>query len=102
MRRADPVLTEPIMKVSVTTPDDYMGDIIGDINSRRGQMDSMEQIAPGVSRIYAHVPLAQMFGYATTLRSMSQGRAVYVMEPDGFQDVPKNIQEEIIKNRATK
>ena len=102
MRRADPVLTEPIMKVSVTTPDDYMGDIIGDINSRRGQMDSMEQIAPGVSRIYAHVPLAQMFGYATALRSRSQGRAVYVMEPDGFQDVPKNIQEEIIKNRATK
>ena len=102
MRRADPVLTEPIMKVSVTTPDDYMGDIIGDINSRRGQMDSMEQIAPGVSRIYAHVPLAQMFGYATALRSRSQGRAVYVMEPDGFQDVPKNIQEEIIKNRASK
>ncbi len=102
MRRADPVLTEPIMKVSVTTPDDYMGDIIGDINSRRGQMDSMEQIAPGVSRIYAHVPLAQMFGYATALRSRSQGRAVYVMEPDGFMDVPKNIQEEIIKNRATK
>ena len=102
MRRADPVLTEPIMKVSVTTPDDYMGDIIGDINSRRGQMDSMEQIAPGVSRIYAHVPLAQMFGYATALRSRSQGRAVYVMEPDGFQDVPKNIQEEIIKSRAAK
>ena len=102
MRRADPVLTEPIMKVSVTTPDDYMGDIIGDINSRRGQMDSMEQIAPGVSRIYAHVPLAQMFGYATALRSRSQGRAVYVMEPDGFSDVPKNIQDEIIKNRAAK
>ncbi|MBQ3016757.1 MAG: elongation factor G [Clostridia bacterium] len=100
MRRADPVLTELIMKVSVTTPDDYMGDIIGDINSRRGQMDSMEQIATGVSRIYAHVPLAQMFGYATSLRSRSQGRAVYVMEPDGFQDVPKNIQDEIIKNRA--
>ncbi len=102
MRKANPVLTEPIMKVSVTTPDDYMGDIIGDINSRRGQMDSMEQIAPGVSRIYAHVPLAQMFGYATALRSRSQGRAVYVMEPDGFQDVPKNIQEEIVKNRGAK
>ncbi len=102
MRRADPVLTEPIMKVSVTTPDDYMGDIIGDINSRRGQMDSMEQIAPGTQRLYAHVPLAQMFGYATSLRSRSQGRAVYVMEPDGFQDVPKNIQEEIIKTRASK
>ncbi|MBQ4071962.1 MAG: elongation factor G [Clostridia bacterium] len=102
MRKADPVLTEPIMKVSVTTPDDYMGDIIGDINSRRGQIDSMEQIGPGTQRIYAHVPLAQMFGYATALRSRSQGRAVYVMEPDGFMDVPKNIQEEIIKNRAAK
>ena len=102
MRKADPVLTEPIMKVSVTTPDDYMGSVIGDVSSRRGSVDSMEQIAPGVTRVYAHVPLAQMFGYATTLRSMSQGRAVYVMEPDGFQDVPKNIQEEIIKNRASK
>ena len=100
MRKADPVLTEPIMKVSVTTPDDYMGSIIGDVSSRRGSVDSMEQIAPGVTRVYAHVPLAQMFGYATTLRSMSQGRAVYVMEPDGFADVPKSIQEEVIKNRA--
>ena len=100
MRRADPVLTEPIMKVSVTTPDDYMGSVIGDVSSRRGNVDSMEQIAPGVTRVYAHVPLAQMFGYATTLRSMSQGRAVYVMEPDGFMDVPKSIQEEIIKARA--
>ena len=100
MRKADPVLTEPIMKVSVTTPDDYMGDIIGDINSRRGTIDSMEQISQGVQRIYAYVPLAQMFGYATALRSRSQGRAVYVMEPHGFQDVPKNIQDEIIKNRA--
>ena len=100
MRKADPVLTEPIMKVSVTTPDDYMGSVIGDVSSRRGSVDSMEQIAPGTQRVYAHVPLASMFGYATTLRSMSQGRAVYVMEPDGFMDVPKNIQEEIIKNRA--
>ena len=100
MRKADPVLTEPIMKVSVTTPDDYMGDIIGDLNSRRGQIDSMEQITPGTQRIYAYVPLAQMFGYATALRSRSQGRAVYVMEPHGFQDVPKNIQDEIIKARA--
>ena len=102
MKKADPVLTEPIMKVSVTTPDDYMGDIIGDINSRRGQIDSMEQIGPGTQRIYAYVPLAQMFGYATALRSRSQGRAVYVMEPHGFADVPKNIQDEIIKNRAAK
>ena len=100
MKKADPVLTEPIMKVSVTTPDDYMGDIIGDLNSRRGQIDSMEQITAGTQRIYAYVPLAQMFGYATALRSRSQGRAVYVMEPHGFQDVPKSIQDEIIKARA--
>ena len=100
MRKADPVLTEPIMKVSVTTPDDYLGSVIGDVSSRRGSVDSMEQITAGVTRVYAHVPLAQMFGYATTLRSMSQGRAVYVMEPDGFMDVPKSIQEEIIKNRS--
>ena len=100
MRKADPVLTEPVMKVSVTTPEDYMGSVIGDVSSRRGSVDSMEQIGPGTQRVYAHVPLASMFGYATTLRSMSQGRAVYVMEPDGFMDVPKNIQEEIIKNRA--
>ena len=102
MRKADPVLTEPIMKVSVTTPEDYMGSVIGDVSSRRGSVDAMEQIGPGTQRVYAHVPLASMFGYATTLRSMSQGRAVYVMEPDGFMDVPKNIQEEIIKNRASK
>ena len=74
--------------------------VIGDVSSRRGSVDSMEQIAPGVTRVYSHVPLAQMFGYATSLRSMTQGRAVYVMEPDGFMDVPKNIQEEIIKNRS--
>ena len=100
MRKADPVLTEPMMKVTTIVPDDYMGDVIGDFNSRRGQMDSMEQIAPGTQRLYAHVPLAQMFGYATSLRSRSQGRAVYVMEPDGFMDVPRSIQEEIIKARA--
>ncbi len=100
MRKADPVLTEPIMRVSVTTPEDYMGDIIGDLNSRRGQIESMEALGPGVQRIYAFVPLAQMFGYATSLRSRSQGRAVYVMEPSGFQEVPKSIQDEIIKNRA--
>ena len=100
MKKADPVLTEPIMRVSVTTPEDYMGDIIGDLNSRRGQIEAMEAIGPGTQRIYAFVPLAQMFGYATALRSRSQGRAVYVMEPSGFQEVPKSIQEEIVKNRS--
>ena len=99
MKKADPVLTEPIMKVTVTTPDEYMGDIIGDLNSRRGQIESMEPTG-GAQRINAFVPLAQMFGYATALRSRSQGRAVYTMEPSHFAEVPKSIQDEIVKNRA--
>ena len=98
MRKADPVLTEPIMKVVVITPDDYLGDVIGDINSRRGQIQSMEA-ANGAQEIIAMVPLAQMFGYATDLRSKSQGRAMYSMEPSHFAEVPKSIQEEIIKSR---
>ena len=98
MRKADPVLTEPIMKVVVITPDDYLGDVIGDLNSRRGQIQSMEA-GNGAQEIIAMVPLAQMFGYATDLRSKSQGRAMYSMEPSHFAEVPKNIQEEIIKSR---
>jgi len=98
MRRADPVLTEPIMKVVVITPDEYLGDVIGDLNSRRGQIQSMEA-ANGAQEILAMVPLAQMFGYATDLRSKSQGRAMYSMEPSHFAEVPKSIQEEIIKSR---
>ncbi len=98
MRKADPVLTEPIMKVVVITPDDYLGDVIGDINSRRGQIQSMEA-GNGVQEINAMVPLAQMFGYATDLPSKSQGRAMYSMEPSHFAEVPKSIQEEIIKSR---
>ena len=98
MRKADPVLTEPIMRVVVITPDEYLGDVIGDINSRRGQIQTMEA-ANGAQEIIAMVPLAQMFGYATDLRSKSQGRAMYSMEPSHFAEVPKNIQEEIIKSR---
>jgi len=98
MRKADPVLTEPIMKVVVITPDEYLGDVIGDINSRRGQIQSMET-GNGAQEILAMVPLAQMFGYATDLRSKSQGRAMYSMEPSHFAEVPKSIQEEIIKSR---
>ena len=99
MRKADPVLTEPIMKVVVTTPDDYMGDVIGDLNSRRGSIESMEPVA-GAQQIHSAVPLSEMFGYATALRSRTQGRGVYSMEPSHFQEVPKSIQEEIIKVRA--
>jgi len=99
MKKADPVLTEPIMKVVVVTPDDYMGDVIGSLNSRRGQIQSMEPVA-GAQQITAMVPLAEMFGYATTLRSSTQGRGNYSMEPDHFAEVPKNVQEDIIKVRG--
>ena len=98
MKKADPVLTEPIMKVVVVTPDDYMGDVIGDISSRRGSIQSMEPVA-GAQQITAFVPLAEMFGYATELRSRTQGRGQYSMEPSHFAEVPKSIQEKIIADR---
>ncbi|MBE6604768.1 MAG: elongation factor G [Ruminococcaceae bacterium] len=98
MRKADPVLTEPIMKVVTTVPDDYLGDVIGDFNSRRGQIQSMEP-GNGATEVHAIVPLANMFGYATDLRSKTQGRGVYAMEPCGFEQVPKSIQEEIVAKR---
>ena len=100
MRKADPVLTEPITKVVTIVPDDYMGDVIGDFNSRRGQILSMEATVPGVQEITAHVPLSNMFGYATDLRSKTQGRGQYSMEPSHFAEVPKSIQETIIKERG--
>ena len=100
MRKADPVLTEPITKVVTIVPDDYMGDVIGDFNSRRGQILSMEATTPGVQEVTAHVPLSNMFGYATDLRSKTQGRGQYSMEPSHFAEVPKSIQEAIIKERA--
>ena len=98
MRKADPVLTEPIMKVVTTVPDDYLSDVIGDFNSRRGQIQSMEP-GNGATEIHAFVPLANMFGYATDLRSKTQGRGVYAMEPSHFAEVPKSIQEEIVAKR---
>ena len=100
MRKADPVLTEPVMKVVTITPDDYLGDIIGDFNSRRGLIQSMEPQNNGATEVLAFVPLAEMFGYATDLRSKSQGRALYSMEPAHFAAVPKSIQEEIVNIRA--
>ena len=98
MRKADPVLTEPIMKVVVTVPEDYMGDVIGDLNSRRGAIQSMEA-RTGAQEIIAHVPLSEMFGYATDLRSKTQGRGVYSMEPSHYTEVPKSVSEGIIGNR---
>ncbi len=100
MRLADPVLTEPVMKVVTITPDDYLGDIIGDFNSRRGLIQSMEPQGNGATEVLAFVPLANMFGYATDLRSRSQGRAMYSMEPAHFAPVPKSIQDEIVTTRA--
>ena len=101
MRLAEPVLTEPIVKVVTITPDDYLGDIIGDINSRRGQIQSMEA-TNGATELTSFVPLSEMFGYATDLRSKSQGRAQYSMEPSHFAQVPKSIQDGIITSRAKK
>lgn len=101
VKKADPALLEPIMKVQVTTPEDYMGDVIGDLNSKRGQVLGMVDRV-GAKVIDAHVPLAEMFGYATSLRSMTQGRASYTMEFDHYQEVPKNIAEVIIGKRSKK
>ena len=100
MRQADPVLTEPIMKVTTIVPDDYLGAVIGDFNSRRGQIVSQETTVAGVTEIVANVPLSNMFGYATDLRSRTQGRGQYTMEPSHFAEVPKSIQETIIKDRG--
>ncbi len=99
-RKADPVLQEPIMKVTVIVPEQYMGDVIGDLNSRRGVISSFEDRTGGVKQINAHVPLGDMFGYATDLRSKTQGRGQYVMEPDGYKEVPKSIAEKIISTRV--
>ena len=99
MRKGDAVLLEPIMKVVVIVPEEYMGDVIGDINSRRGQIQGMDS-RNGMQEITAYVPLGEMFGYATDLRSKTQGRGNYSMEPSHYVEVPKSIQEKIISNRA--
>jgi elongation factor G len=95
-RRAKPVLLEPIMKVEVVTPEDYMGDVIGDLNRRRGQIMSMED-SPSGKVITADVPLSEMFQYATSVRSMSQGRATFTMEFAKYVEVPGNVAEAILK-----
>ena len=98
-RKADPTLLEPIMKVSVIVPDEYMGDVIGDLNSRRGQIIQLEA-RPGAQQIDAYVPLAEMFGYATDLRSRTQGRGQYTMEPSHYVEIPKNIRDKIVETRT--
>jgi len=99
MRKADPVIKEPIMLVNVIMPDEYMGDVMGDLNSRRGMIKEMEAVT-GAQRITAYVPLSEMFGYATELRSRTQGRGQYSMEPSHYSEVPKSIQEKIINDRS--
>ena len=97
-RKGDPVLKEPIMKVDVIVPEEYMGDVMGDLNSRRGQIQGMEA-RPGAQSISAFVPLSEMFGYATDLRSKTQGRGQYTMQPSHYEEVPKSIMEDIINGR---
>ena len=96
VRKADPVLLEPMMAVEVRTPEDYMGDVIGDINSRRGQIQGMEDIS-GAKVVRGLVPLSEMFGYVGDLRSKTQGRASFSMEFDSYAEVPKSVAEEIVK-----
>ena len=98
-RKADPVLLEPIMKVGVSVPEEYLGDVMGSISSRRGRIEGMEDMS-GSKQITALCPLSEMFGYTTSLRSMTQGRGSFVMEPSHYEEVPKNVQDAVLKNKA--
>jgi elongation factor G len=100
VKKASPVLLEPVMKVVVVTPEEFMGDVIGDLNSKRGRIESMEDLSSGIKEITAFVPLGEMFGYTTNLRSMTQGRASSSMELDHYADVPNNVAEAIIAKNA--
>jgi len=102
MRRASPTLLEPIMAVEVETPEDFMGNVVGDLNSRRGVIQGMDDMAGGGKAVKAEVPLAEMFGYSTTLRSLSQGRATYSMEFKHYSEAPKNVAEAIINKYTGK
>jgi len=100
VKKAGPVLLEPVMKVVVVTPENFMGDVIGDLNSKRGRIESMEDLTPGIKEITAFVPLGEMFGYTTNLRSSTQGRASSSMELDHYADVPGNVAETIISKNS--
>ena len=100
MRKADPVLLEPAMSVEVETPEEYAGTVMGDLSSRRGIVQGMDDMAGGGKLIRAEVPLAEMFGYATDLRSLTQGRATYSMEFKHYTEAPKNVADEVIASRA--
>lgn len=102
IKKATPILLEPVMRVEVTTPEEFMGDVIGDLNSRRGRIEAMEDLSAAVKLIKAFVPLANMFGYTGDLRSMSQGRAASTMELAQYEEVPPNVAQEIIEKRSSK
>jgi elongation factor G len=102
IRQAKPILLEPVMRVEVTTPEEFMGDVIGDLNSRRGRIESMEDLNGGAKLVRAIVPLASMFGYTGDIRSMSQGRAASTMELAQYEEVPPNVAQEIIEKRSSK
>ena len=102
IKKATPILLEPIMHLEVTTPEDFMGDVIGDLNSRRGRIEAMDDLSAGIKLIKAMVPLANMFGYTGDLRSMSQGRAASTMELCQYEEVPPNVSQEIIEKRSSK
>ena len=99
MQKAGAILLEPIMRVEVTMPEEYMGDVIGDINSRRGRIEGMDDLGGG-KIVHAYVPLAEMFGYSTDLRSKTQGRGNYSMFFDRYEPVPKNVQDKVLANHA--
>ena len=101
-KKANPVILEPIMAVEVVIPEDYLGDVMGHVTARRGRVEGMEARAGGQQVVRAMVPLAEMFGYATTLRSATQGRGTFTMTFDHYEDVPKSVQEEIIKKNGGK
>lgn len=100
VKKANPVLLEPVMKVVVVTPEEFMGDVIGDLNAKRGRIESMEDLSTGIKEITSFVPLEEMFGYTTNLRSMTQGRASSSMELDHYADVPNHVAEKIIAKNA--
>ncbi|MNV96900.1 Elongation factor G [compost metagenome] len=100
-RQAKSVILEPIMKVEIVVPEEYMGDVIGDVNSRRGRMEGMEA-SNGMQEIKSFIPLSEMFGYATDLRSRTQGRGTYSMEPSHYEEVPKSVLETIVATRSKK
>ena len=99
MSKANPILLEPIMKVEVSMPEEYMGDVIGDINARRGRIEGMEDVGGG-KMVKGYVPLAEMFGYATDLRSKTQGRGNYSMFFEKYEQVPKSVQEKVINDKT--